>query len=444
MLVLSVGTARATVIVNGTDTGSNSYTVKDSTDTAAVFTGTGTIIQTGSGASPARYTGSFTGFSGLLQLTRTTGEFWFLNSKNLVKGDGNDLEMNIAANNATLVFNDADADNPISFHFSVLNGPGNIRTSNGTQVAACTLVLGTDTAGYDGTKGHNFSGKIIKCNLSGGGQSYFNLKKVGTNTQTLSGDNTGLAGRIDVEGGMLVSNTSKSLGTAHVYVSSGASLYFNDPQTVANAIDFAGTGVGNNTAALRVYGNITFSGNLTLTANSTIYVDKNKTSKITNELAGGSNAYTLTKTGSGFLTIATQADKNSINGVVIQGGLLEAASANALGGATSGNHVKLAGGTLRLSTAVGEITFDTTGTPKGAISVNNTSTTQSWDLTNYLATKDIDFVKIGAGTVRMTGNYSDKALKSAEIRAGRIQIYGSTAEEARVFPVGANVQVKQG
>ncbi|MCR5163233.1 MAG: autotransporter-associated beta strand repeat-containing protein [Thermoguttaceae bacterium] len=571
LLVLSVGTVHANVIVNGVDTGSNSYTVKDSTDTAAVFTGTGTIIQTGSGQSPAKYTGSFTGFSGVLSLTRTTGEFWLLNGPNLVKGESNDLEMNIAKNTATLVFNDPDAANPISYHYSVLNGTGKIRTSNGTQVQTCTLVLGTDTENYTPQNGNEFSGNIIQWNISGNKKSNFNLRKVGTNTQTFSGDNSGFTkdNKIDVEGGVLESNAQTALGYGQVTVSSGASLSLNNTQTVSNIIVLNGTGY-NGTGALRIYGDVTFTnnatvglngnttlntdstiyvhngatatfaselwgksktrtltktgegtltiqtkeeknsikgvvvqngvleaasanalgggetqvssgatlqisamptldgpigisgtgynglgalritgdaeftGSVTLDADSTVYVAENKTASFSNELAGDSNAYTLTKTGAGMLSIATAANKNSIKGVVIQAGVLEASSANALGGATSGNHVKLAGGTLRLSTAVGEITFDTTGTPKGAISVNNTSTTQSWDLANYQATADIDFVKIGAGTVRMTGNYSDKALKSAEIREGRIQIYGATAEEARVFPASTNVVIRQG
>ena len=318
LLVLFAGTTPAAVIVNGVEKG-DSYTVSDSTDAAAVFTGTGTIIQTGSGVNPAKYTGSFTGFSGVLRLTRTTGEYWLLSGPNLVKGEGKDLEMNIAASNASLVFNDPDEANPISYHFSVLNGTGTVRTSNGTKVQTCTLVLGTDTANYAPQYGNDFSGNIRDWDISGSRKSHFNLIKVGTNTQILSGNNS--SGLVNVE---------------------------------------------------------------------------------------------------------------------IQGGVLEAASANALGG----NNVKMAGGTLRLKTNVGTMTF-ATDNPSGTIEVN-AAAGESWDLANYQTGQNIKFVKTGEGTVRMTGNYSGGALNSAEIREGRIQIYGDTAEQARVFPAYTNVQIREG
>ncbi|MBR0190583.1 MAG: autotransporter-associated beta strand repeat-containing protein [Thermoguttaceae bacterium] len=441
-LVLLASAASAAVIVDGVDTGQDSYTVSDA-NKASVFTGTGTLIQTGQGGSPQVFNGSLTGFSGILKITGTTGQYWMFGGPNMVKGAGNDLEMTIAQN-TVLVLTDPDASAPIEYHFSVLNGGGSIRTSNATQVRTCTLVVGTDTAGYDGASGHNFTGNIATWNINLGGQSNFNLKKVGTNTQTLSGNNFGFtaSNRIDIEGGMLVSNKSTALGAAHVYVNPGASLYFNETQTVANTIEFAGTGVGNNTAALRIYGNITFTGNLTLNADSTIYVQPNYTSKITNQLWGKSQANTLTKTGGGILSIATQPDVNTIKGVVIQGGVLEAASANALGG----NNVKLAGGRLRLKTDVGRITFAAAGdgfTPSGAIEVN-AAEGESWDLTNYQTGANIKFEKTGAGTVRMTGNYSGGTLQSIEIKAGKIQIYGDTAESARVFPANVNAVISQG
>ena len=322
LLVLFAGTARAAVIVNGVEKG-DSYTVSDSTDAAAVFTGTGTIIQTGSAVNPAKYTGSFTGFSGVLRLTRTTGEFWLLSGPNLVKGEGKDLEMNVAASNASLVFNDPDEANPITYRFSVLNGTGTVRTSNGTKVQTCTLVLGTDTANYAPQYGNDFSGNIRDWDISGSRKSHFNLIKVGTNTQILSGNNS--SGLVNVE---------------------------------------------------------------------------------------------------------------------IQGGVLEAASATALGA----KNVKLNGGTLRLDQAIGGINYAAASgdyTPNGTIEVN-AAAGESWDLEKYQTGSMINFVKTGEGTVRMTGNYSGGALNSAEIREGRIQIYGDTAEQARVFPAYTNVQIHEG
>ncbi|MBQ9455632.1 MAG: autotransporter-associated beta strand repeat-containing protein [Thermoguttaceae bacterium] len=437
-LILFASAARASVVVDGNDTGQDSYTVSDA-NKASVFTGTGTIIQNGQGQNPVAYTGSLTGFSGVLKLTGTSGQFWVMGGPNMVKGAGNDLEMRVEQN-GQLILTDPDAASPIEFHYSVLNGTGTIRTSNGTKVQTCTLVLGTDTANYDGANGHHFAGNIVTWGINIGGQSNFNLKKVGTNTQTLSGNNYGFTAnnRIDIEGGMLVSNKSTALGSAHVYVNPGTSLYFNETQTVGNTIEFAGTGVGNNTAALRIYGNITFTGNLTLNADSTIYVQPNYTSKITNQLWGKSQANTLTKTGAGTLSISTKDGMNSIKGVVVQQGVLEAASANALGG----NNVKMAGGTLRLKTNVGTMTF-ATDNPSGTIEVN-AAAGESWDLANYQTGQNIKFVKTGEGTVRMTGNYSGGALNSAEIREGRIQIYGDTAEQARVFPAYTNVQIHEG
>ncbi|MBR0190581.1 MAG: autotransporter-associated beta strand repeat-containing protein [Thermoguttaceae bacterium] len=316
------GTACASVIVNGVDTGSDTYTVKDSTDTAAVFTGSGTIIQTGSDVNPARYTGSFTGFSGVLRLTRTTGEFWFLNSPNLVKGEGKDLEMNIAADNATLVFNDPDAENPITYHFSVLNGTGTVRTSNGTLVQTCTLVLGTDTANYTPVNGNNYSGNIIQWAISGGQQSKFNLIKVGANTQILSGDNS-----------------------------------------------------------------------------------------------------------------------SGVSSVEIQGGVLEAASANALGS----KKVKLNGGTLRLDQAIDGINYVASSgdyTRNGTLEVN-AAEGKSWRLDKYPSGANVNFVKTGAGTVIMSGNYSGNTLNSAEIKEGKIQL-DATAGSALVFPKNFDVKIDKG
>nr|MCR5163044.1 autotransporter-associated beta strand repeat-containing protein [Thermoguttaceae bacterium] len=320
LLVLTAGAARAAVIVDGVDKG-DSYTVSDSTDTAAVFTGSGTIIQTGSDVNPAKYMGSFTGFSGVLRLTRTTGEFWLLNGPNLVKGDGNDLEMNIAASNATLVFNDPDGENPITYHFSVLNGTGSVRTSNGTQVQTCTLVLGTDTENYTPQYGNNYSGNIIQWAISGGQQSNFKLVKVGTNTQILSGNNAGMAG------------------------------------------------------------------------------------------------------------------------VEIQGGVLEAASATALGA----KYVRLNGGTLRLDQAIDGINYVASSgdyTRNGTLEVN-AAEGKSWRLDKYPSGANVNFVKTGAGTVIMSGNYSGNTLNSAEIKEGKIQL-DATAGSALVFPKNFNVQIDKG
>jgi len=217
LFVLLAGAARASVIKNGTDTGLETYTINSSADKTAIFTGSGTLVKADNEA--GAFTGSLTGFDGVLQIT---GQYWTFGGSNMVKGTDKDLELNVQTSNYSdgAIFNNPDAASPISFHYSVLNGSGNIRTSRGTKIRTCTLVVGTDTQDYDGVNGHVYSGNIIKWDIDLGGQSDFTLEKVGTNTQTLSGDNWALT-NVKVSGGVLEVAKANALGNASITMNGG-------------------------------------------------------------------------------------------------------------------------------------------------------------------------------------------------------------------------------
>jgi autotransporter-associated beta strand protein len=101
---------------------------------------------------------------------------------------------------------------------NVLAGNGTLLNSPG-QTGNTTVTLGT--ANGSGT----FSG-VFATNANGGAGSYFNTTKIGTGTQTLTGDSTGFPGNTTVNGGVLAINntTGSGLGFGGVTVNVGGTL----------------------------------------------------------------------------------------------------------------------------------------------------------------------------------------------------------------------------
>jgi hypothetical protein len=125
-----------------------------------------------------------------------------------------------------LVNNFNHAWNVLTGNGMVLNGPG--------QGGNTILTLGS--ANGSGT----FSGKFATNASAGGAGSYFSTTKVGTGTQTLTGDSTGFPGNTIVNAGILAVNNTTGTGLGF------GGLTINTGGTVAGSgsINEAGNGVG--------------------------------------------------------------------------------------------------------------------------------------------------------------------------------------------------------
>jgi autotransporter-associated beta strand protein len=146
----------------------------------------------------------------------------------------------------------------------IVNG-GTVKTSTGTSSFAGGVTLGANsTIDVTGTQ-LTISGVVTD------GASTYGLTKTGSGILVLSNANT-YDGTTTTSAGTLVITNANGLGSTvgATTVSSGAALSISNNIIVAEPITISGTGVSSGGALVFTGGNNTYSGNITLDANSTI------------------------------------------------------------------------------------------------------------------------------------------------------------------------------
>ncbi|WP_156410316.1 autotransporter domain-containing protein [Bosea sp. Root381] len=226
--------------------------------------------------------------------------------------------------------------------------------------------------------------------------------KAGANTLTLTSANT-YTGGTTVSAGILAAVNSGALGAGNITVASGASLQLNNGVTIANAISLAGTGPSN-IGALRVAaGSATVSGDVTLTAASSIGLSSASTLTISGTLGG---AFTLNRTSSDggtlVLTGNNSGSQTSLN--IAEGALSIANQTNLPGGTLTLNTGNTNTDGLRVTGSDVTISKNITAGFSGARVTNDNTVTLSGVIGGggTTATRAI-FTKAGSGKLILTG-----------------------------------------
>ena len=283
--------------------------------------------------------------------------------------------------NATLVFNRSDAltsAGSISGSGSVLKLGAGVLSLTGTNTLSglTTVTAGTLSVGAGGTTG-SITGNIVDNStlvfnrsnaltyagsISGSGA----VVKQGSGVLTLTGSSS-YSGLTTVAGGALNIQNSAALGSsaAGAVVSTGAALELQGGLSVAaESLLLSGSGVSGGGALRNISGTNTYSGAVTLAANSRINSDAGRLVLNSGTIAGTGYALTvggagdtaisssintgaggITKDGSGRLTLTGSSSYTGLTRV--NAGVLNVQNSFALGGTTAGTLVD-ASATLEL------------------------------------------------------------------------------------------------
>lgn len=160
-----------------------------------------------------------------------------------------------------------------------------------------SVTLGAGSLGVSGASESSFAGTIT-------GTAASSISKSGTGRLSLSGNNTGFSGTVNLSGGIINASGTASniLGTGNVNVSGSGNLELQGGAIVANTMTLNSTGTGSQDGAIQnISGNNTVSGNLTLAGASRIQSDSG-TLALTGNISLGAN--TLNVGGAGNTTVS--------------------------------------------------------------------------------------------------------------------------------------------
>ena len=363
----SLSTSSA-IINNGTLTFNRSNTITQGTNFNGTISGTGSLIQAGSGnlilTGANTYAGTTTISSGLLTIT----------SNSSLPGFTTNGRFSVA-NGATLGVYNAVTD-------------ADIASMLGTTNFAAGAAIGFDTTTADRT---------YSSNLSNTSQGALGLNKTGSNTLTLTGNNT-YTGATIISAGTLAIGSSGQLGGgtyAGAIINNGSFNYSGtNPQTLSGVISGTGALTQNGTGTLVLSGANTYTGGSTLNAG---------TLALNNSGSGG----TSSAIGTGTLTIA--------------GGTLDN---------TSGSLVTLS--TNNAQNWNGDFIFTGTndlnlGTGNVAMNATRAVTVTAGNLTVGGVISGVNFglTKAGAGTLVLSGNNTYSGTTT--LTAGTVVVGSSTA-----------------
>jgi autotransporter-associated beta strand protein len=227
-----------------------------------------------------------------------------------------------------------------------------------------TLCLnGAITTGGNDIKVNGTGATNFNADINGSGNIIKNSAGILTINSNNSDGATPWTGNLTVNGGMVVVTANGALGTTGgtTTVNNGGVLAFRDTTgsgltySVAEAVTIRGNGVfrggeGQTGAIYNDGGNNSFTGNITMAANSAIG-SRDGVLTLSGVISGG---FSLTKLGEGVVSLS---GTNTYSGAtIIQDGVLRVTAEAALPGgfataAPSGGNLQLAGGVLEIGTA---------------------------------------------------------------------------------------------
>jgi autotransporter-associated beta strand protein len=294
-------------------------------------------------------------------------------------------------------------------------------TVNGAGNTFVLAGLGLGATGDATSRAQTFTGTgnllITGAVTNGNASSDQGIIKTGNGTLTLAGSNT-YTGATAINAGVLNLQNADGLGTAAVgtTVASGAALQLEGGISVGGeALTLSGNGVSSAGAMRNIWGNNSYSGNITLNAATRINSDADLlilsgniggTQNLTLGGAGnttisgvvGTSTGTLTKDGAGTLALSRN---NTYTGTTtINAGSLRIGHANALG--TSGN-ITFGGGALQYGSG---ITTDLSSRLKNsgtAILVDTNSNNVTF-ASVVDSSNSGGLTKNGSGTLTLSGN----------------------------------------
>ena len=267
---------------------------------------------------------------------------------------------------------------------------------NATSANAYQLKAGTGTLAPAATGGTVTANVYARLNapLTGTGT----LTKNGTGAIELDGDNSAYNGRVNVDAGTLIVETTQSFGTAGfdtataTFVASGATLQLrpnsgvNAGFTTAEHLHLAGTGAGGN-GALYASGGGAFAltERVALDADATVKIDGGSSLTMSGAQGRFYNGHTLTKISAGPLVLDATSP-NLIDALNVDAGTL-AGTGEVRGAVTVNRGATLAPGDSAAGAGLGTLTTgDLVLTAGGNLAIALDPAAGAGDLANVLGT----------------------------------------------------------
>ena len=370
-----------------------------------------------------------------------------------------------------------------------LNGDGNTTDGNGNPQGALKLITPGALANWTGpvtmqsnssigvvnssTPGFNFTNLTISGQLNG----LFDMSKVDQGFLSIPNANPNFGGNTFVRNGVLDIANALSLGpvnTKSINVTNAGNvqgtLRAEGNYVIGKTLTLSGQG-NNSEGALRIFENpvgqgtnITWSGPIVLTGQTSLRVDPVSTVRVTGAISGPLVASTLDKFGTGTFDIA---GNNTFLGLLgLREGLTILETNTGLGGFGGNGTQVSAGASLRLVgslSILGEnLTLSGIGTAPGAgvfqapasgtlwtglVVLNGVQATEAdinvatggvLNFSNVLS-GDADLRKIGGGELRLTGTAPNQFVKNTFIDTGTLAL-GKTSGQA----LGGSIVVGDG
>ncbi|PUE10299.1 YDG domain-containing protein [Limnohabitans sp. T6-20] len=329
------------------------------------------------------------------------------------------------------------------------NGTGTqILTGANTYTGATTINAGTlqigngGSAGTLGVNGTVYSAVSVAANanldfyrtdiglnipnaISGAG--VVNFKGTGVSSQssyTLTGNNSGLSGNINVSSSRISINSANQVGTAAITVNSGAALYANGGFTLNNALSLAGNGWLENTygqlGALRLQNGTNYAGAITLAADARIGA-YNSTGTVSGVISGSKNLEFNSNTGTVTLTgNNTYSGTTAISGGTVQVGNAGTTGTLGVGDVTLSNSSNL----NYVRSAATSIANNISGTGSVAATITGASSTLTVDHTINLTGGTVNLVTDGNLSVTQTINTSNATASAVFLESGKATAAG--------------------
>ncbi|MFZ4775835.1 MAG: autotransporter-associated beta strand repeat-containing protein [Terrimicrobiaceae bacterium] len=337
-----------------------------------------------------------------------------------------------------------------------LAGDASIQGAAGTKLTLSqTVNVGNHTLTIG--SGDALATTSLTSNLTGSG----GLTKTGPGTLNLSGNGTGYSGATSIQGGVLNTIGTNSLGSASALtVASGATLQIGIQSQAAQQVSFAsislnGTGVvvsaknmgaiNNNTSnATTVAGDVTLAGNTLINSTTGQLILSGAVDLGSNTLTSSSSSAPIILSGNitGTGGIATTAagtlqlsGNNSYSGstTIANSTILSAASANALGSTAGGTTVS-AGGTLQFQ---GGITIGAENLSVEGVGYNGSGALQNLSGNNTfggaVTLNSQTTLQSNSGTLSLTGALAGSGAQNINIQGpGTIFVAGAVSNVSQV------------